>query len=149
YVLSAASSTSLLHIPVLLIALLFFFMLRRPPRSTLFPYTTLFRSLRDVDDESEIGANQRLLGFLIACHRASADLGLLLSSHDRVTRHVARIHGEDVCCVVHIRHRMTPKRMPPRDAQVERRVETISTCSFGEGATGAGIAKYAREGPSV
>src|SRR5690606_40237073 len=83
YVLSAASSTSLLHIPVLLIALLFFFMLRRPPRSTLFPYTTLFRSLRDVDDESEIGANQRLLGFLIACHRASADLGLLLSGHDR------------------------------------------------------------------
>src|SRR5438105_12724435 len=25
--------------------LLFFFMMRRPPRSTLFPYTTLFRSL--------------------------------------------------------------------------------------------------------
>src|SRR3989449_1949645 len=26
----------------------FFLMIRRPPRSTLFPYTTLFRSLRDV-----------------------------------------------------------------------------------------------------
>src|SRR3989442_11864677 len=26
-------------------------MIRRPPRSTLFPYTTLFRSHRDVDDE--------------------------------------------------------------------------------------------------
>src|SRR3712207_7347185 len=26
--------------------LLFFLMIRRPPRSTLFPYTTLFRSLR-------------------------------------------------------------------------------------------------------
>src|SRR5438128_3187891 len=26
-------------------SLLFFFMIRRPPRSTLFPYTTLFRSL--------------------------------------------------------------------------------------------------------
>src|SRR5689334_24572492 len=26
----------------------FFLMLRRPPRSTLFPYTTLFRSLADV-----------------------------------------------------------------------------------------------------
>src|SRR5439155_26907199 len=24
----------------------FFFMIRRPPRSTLFPYTTLFRSIR-------------------------------------------------------------------------------------------------------
>src|SRR6266496_3918681 len=28
---------------------LFFLMIRRPPRSTLFPYTTLFRSLGDVD----------------------------------------------------------------------------------------------------
>src|SRR2546422_7098664 len=27
----------------------FFLMIRRPPRSTLFPYTTLFRSLRQVD----------------------------------------------------------------------------------------------------
>src|SRR5260370_8516852 len=28
--------------------LFFFLMIRRPPRSTLFPYTTLFRSHRDV-----------------------------------------------------------------------------------------------------
>src|SRR2546427_12052343 len=28
----------------------FFLMIRRPPRSTLFPYTTLFRSLRHVSD---------------------------------------------------------------------------------------------------
>src|SRR3712207_8948750 len=28
------------------IILLFFLMIRRPPRSTLFPYTTLFRSIR-------------------------------------------------------------------------------------------------------
>src|SRR3712207_7700440 len=27
----------------------FFLMIRRPPRSTLFPYTTLFRSLVDLD----------------------------------------------------------------------------------------------------
>src|SRR3712207_8256468 len=30
--------------------LFFFLMIRRPPRSTLFPYTTLFRSLRLGDD---------------------------------------------------------------------------------------------------
>src|ERR1051326_1108932 len=30
--------------------LYFFLMIRRPPRSTLFPYTTLFRSLLDVGD---------------------------------------------------------------------------------------------------
>src|SRR5258705_13635637 len=29
---------------LLLISLFFFLMIRRPPRSTLFPYTTLFRS---------------------------------------------------------------------------------------------------------
>src|SRR2546422_4283076 len=35
----------------------FFLMIRRPPRSTLFPYTTLFRSLLEVLD-SEIPAVQ-------------------------------------------------------------------------------------------
>src|SRR3712207_8161869 len=30
--------------PVLLMPFIFFLMIRRPPRSTLFPYTTLFRS---------------------------------------------------------------------------------------------------------
>src|ERR1035438_10919898 len=29
--------------------ILFFLMIRRPPRSTLFPYTTLFRSARELD----------------------------------------------------------------------------------------------------
>src|SRR5688572_30942423 len=31
-------------------------MLRRPPRPTLFPYTTLFRSHRDEDDQRRRGA---------------------------------------------------------------------------------------------
>src|SRR5689334_23951589 len=31
--------------------LFFLLMIRRPPRSTLFPYTTLFRSLRSSDSE--------------------------------------------------------------------------------------------------
>src|SRR2546430_10429023 len=30
-------------------------MIRRPPRSTLFPYTTLFRSARDLDPDLRIG----------------------------------------------------------------------------------------------
>src|SRR2546430_9105234 len=33
----------------------FFLMIRRPPRSTLFPYTTLFRSAR-VDAKLQLGA---------------------------------------------------------------------------------------------
>src|SRR3712207_7063088 len=33
--------------------LFFFLMIRRPPRSTLFPYTTLFRSLVDVNGDAK------------------------------------------------------------------------------------------------
>src|SRR5688572_30892944 len=42
----------------------FFLMIRRPPRSTLFPYTTLFRSRHDVQHEAvrvgEIGLGDPL-----------------------------------------------------------------------------------------
>src|SRR5258708_14692339 len=37
----------------------FFLMIRRPPRSTLFPYTTLFRSL-DVEDEELLVAHRHV-----------------------------------------------------------------------------------------
>src|SRR5437667_6685134 len=40
--------------------LLFFLMIRRPPRSTLFPYTTLFRSLPDRAGRREQRRAQRL-----------------------------------------------------------------------------------------
>src|SRR3712207_8674180 len=37
----------------------FFLMIRRPPRSTLFPYTTLFRSQRDVHDPGAVDPGPR------------------------------------------------------------------------------------------
>src|SRR3712207_7409486 len=47
----------------------FFLMIRRPPRSTLFPYTTLFRSMADVrqrrrhaDVAAEVGGDDALAG---------------------------------------------------------------------------------------
>src|SRR5438094_3209873 len=49
-------STAICHYYVYLFFLSFFFffflMIRRPPRSTLFPYTTLFRSILNFLDES-------------------------------------------------------------------------------------------------
>src|SRR3712207_9483216 len=39
----------------------FFLMIRRPPRSTLFPYTTLFRSGKD---ESDTGATEVQIAML-------------------------------------------------------------------------------------
>src|SRR2546426_1232102 len=46
----------------------FFLMIRRPPRSTLFPYTTLFRS------------KQIVLGFSMALMFAGAGIGLIVWS---------------------------------------------------------------------
>src|SRR5437588_2734488 len=40
----------------------FFLMLRRPPRSTLFPYTTLFRSGRVVGDRPRSAGHRRRAG---------------------------------------------------------------------------------------
>src|SRR3712207_8659997 len=34
-------------------------MIRRPPRSTLFPYTTLFRSVRDARSLDQLGTTNR------------------------------------------------------------------------------------------
>src|SRR3989337_4018832 len=50
---------------VLRIVVFFFLMIRRPPRSTLFPYTTLFRSLgctfhgNDHALETKLGGHER------------------------------------------------------------------------------------------
>src|SRR5437764_15212275 len=41
------SFITMLYLHVSISLLYFFFMLRRPPRPTLFPYTTLFRSFRE------------------------------------------------------------------------------------------------------
>src|SRR3712207_8922773 len=37
-------------------------MIRRPPRSTLFPYTTLFRSLRPASQDHQEGLRRRVRG---------------------------------------------------------------------------------------
>src|SRR2546422_11381431 len=73
----SASSSSWSHaLPVcgLLLLLFFFLMIRRPPRSTLFPYTTLFRSgLRSVaDTPRRVGTASELDGGAEQDRHASA-----------------------------------------------------------------------------
>src|SRR2546426_3501297 len=56
----------------LLLYIFFFLMIRRPPRSTLFPYTTLFRSLAPSDDPA---AFARALAELLTDPERRAALG--------------------------------------------------------------------------
>src|SRR6266850_8394310 len=46
---------------VFIIFLFFFLMIRRPPRSTLFPYTTLFRSSAVVEHPVDVGGRYAAL----------------------------------------------------------------------------------------
>src|SRR2546422_2644802 len=73
----------------------FFLMIRRPPRSTLFPYTTLFRSLqgRPVLDTSpwtehfEFGQNSGLLWLCrVCCNRSEEHTSELQSRLHLVCR---------------------------------------------------------------
>src|SRR2546429_6327962 len=68
-------------------------MIRRPPRSTLFPYTTLFRSLliRDADDPAPGGAGHRDLAARV--EDLHCPLRLLRQGGDRKSTRLNSSHG--------------------------------------------------------
>src|SRR2546430_12259250 len=92
-------------------------MIRRPPRSTLFPYTTLFRSQRAADalDDEFLGVQYRYFSnrglIRIRSEEHTSELQsqsnlvcrLLLEKKKQVTRH-------------HTRHRPSPHHTSPRPA---------------------------------
>src|SRR2546430_12720028 len=63
-------------------------MIRRPPRSTLFPYTTLFRS-RSLDDP--IMASRGIASILERSYRDVRDSGLALDDLERQARPRGRL----------------------------------------------------------
>src|SRR2546425_11082518 len=67
----------MIYIPSTLMLLLFFFflMIRRPPRSTLFPYTTLFRSLFYWGHDAKTGDTTTTL-FPLFLYRATKETTL-------------------------------------------------------------------------
>src|SRR5947209_15498860 len=72
------------HLASYFISFFFFLMIRRPPRSTLFPYTTLFRSLQCIGRNKPIvqfGMPQRF-ELMIAGDRKSTRLN---SSHANIS----------------------------------------------------------------
>src|SRR2546430_6553189 len=64
--------------------LFFFLMIRRPPRSTLFPYTTLFRSSRNSDWRSQ--DSRRMAFQLSTSHRSEEHTSELQSQSNLVCR---------------------------------------------------------------
>src|SRR5437660_6330280 len=63
--------------------ILFFLMIRRPPRSTLFPYTTLFRSQSGIDERAAESADAERQTIVARRDRAA---GLVVQGQARSRR---------------------------------------------------------------
>src|SRR5258708_27512773 len=99
-------------------------MIRRPPRSTLFPYTTLFRSPSTV--EALHGALDLALAFAVLDHVALVVLGLALGKgkaehdkrdviKDRSEEHTSELQSPDhlVCRLLLEKKKKTPLTAKP------------------------------------
>src|SRR5437867_12639878 len=74
--------------PPLFFLLFFFLMIRRPPRSTLFPYTTLFRSGLQVgaDECAVVSRRPWPAGIVLHADRSEEHTSELQSPYDLVCR---------------------------------------------------------------
>src|SRR3712207_6903348 len=93
------------------IALFFFLMIRRPPRSTLFPYTTLFRSRQDVHGAQELQEGLLAAGRVAAVVDALVDLavGHQADRQARSEEHTSELQSRQyIVCRLLLEKKKTP-----------------------------------------
>src|SRR3712207_2012129 len=100
-------------------ALVFFFlMIRRPPRSTLFPYTTLFRSAEEPGERAQLivrGAAGEEAVVLLAAERPEADPDARLEVPELVAGDGAEAELRRRAVVVELTLRRALERVPRAD----------------------------------
>src|SRR3712207_7061082 len=86
-------------------------MIRRPPRSTLFPYTTLFRSRRDCNADLHVREG-RHAALRLSCSRA---LWCWHARHDRSEEHTSELQSRQylVCRLLLEKKTHTPPDPQP------------------------------------
>src|SRR5437588_9886646 len=82
----SVSSSFVSCLAFFLFVFFFFLMIRRPPRSTLFPYTTLFRSIAPLAESRFNIAKSALKGLEYAALRSEEHTSELQSHSDLVCR---------------------------------------------------------------
>src|SRR3712207_9565155 len=83
-------------------------MIRRPPRSTLFPYTTLFRSTGPTQDSPDFAPAMRQAVALVALDAALADAGYDAEHNHRLCREELGLRRS----VIALNPRNTGRRWP-------------------------------------
>src|SRR5258708_25215360 len=76
-------------------AFFFFLMIRRPPRSTLFPYTTLFRSLQFARDQRGVQRPRAAIGHHGELARVEPAFGGDALDHVRSEEHTSELQSPD------------------------------------------------------
>src|SRR6478672_13179283 len=89
----------------------FFLMIRRPPRSTLFPYTTLFRLPRDACQDQQDTGDDPIPGSAAGDRKSTR----LNSSHDQISYAVFCLKKKKET-KDHRGGQQTQKRQPKTDA---------------------------------
>src|SRR3954466_16435271 len=103
-----------LHTSALAVCCLFFFlMIRRPPRSTLFPYTTLFRSAGEDSLVHYSIDSGRTCALPIRSEEHTSEV----QSHDNL---VCRLLLEKKKKLVYLHARLTPRLAHPRAPSQQR-----------------------------
>src|SRR6266480_3828463 len=106
-----------------MVSFFFFLMIRRPPRSTLFPYTTLFRSGRPLGQPEVLVLRPRAVVSHPAGHfaalEAAVGLGAPRVEHERrpIFRAHAAVHGEQRLVLRHRRQAGEQRRGALREVR--------------------------------
>src|SRR2546421_5892017 len=97
-------------------------MIRRPPRSTLFPYTTLFRShlIRMAEDDPSmilvrLAKEEEGVGVSMGAHLAGMRSALLMQNHGRSEEHTSELQSRsDLVCRLLLEKKKTKRTSQDR-----------------------------------
>src|SRR2546425_6879796 len=98
-------------------------MIRRPPRSTLFPYTTLFRSSRLCEmKSSRRGAATTLLGAVVMASACPGPQGV------NIRRQRSEEHTSELQSLAYLVCRLLLEKKKQIKYKLSRGLRTVATC---------------------
>src|SRR5690348_17937640 len=101
-------------------------MIRRPPRSTLFPYTTLFRSQRILLSTTRQVAELAQYGHVIPGHPPLRDLSILHAEHRaKIEVHRSEEHTSELQSPVHLVCRLLLEKKKKKNTENKRRASYL------------------------
>src|SRR5689334_24114347 len=105
----------------------FFLMIRRPPRSTLFPYTTLFRSSSGFLTPSEVAIRVNACSNS-CCRRAESSAGKKRSLATRSEEHTSELQSQfHLVCRLLLEKKK--KKKIERQYRMKRSITSLHNCT--------------------